>query len=77
LLEDSLEGKLIEAKELNSQSAPDAVRKPFSLQFKLAPGLGLGQGPVLLRHEKLQEADAFLVPIGADEDGWYMEACFN
>lgn len=75
--ERSLDAELIEATESASPPAPGTSRKPFSLQFKLPPGTGLGQGMMNLCHTKLPELSLFLVPIGADENGWYMEACFN
>ena len=76
-VEEPLEAELIEAVELTSDPAPEVARRPFTLQFKLPPGTNLAQGLVNLRHDRLADVPVFLVPIAADHDGWYMEACFN
>ena len=76
-VEEALEAELIEVKELPANAAPELQRTPFVLQFRLPAGTSLAQGTFNLRHEKLDDLALFLVPIGADEKGWYMEACFN
>lgn len=75
--EEAIEAELIEAELLNSQTAPGVERKPFALQFRLPPEAGLDQGTFKLRHERLEEVALFLVPISADESGWFMESCIN
>lgn len=76
-VEEALEAELIEAKEMAANSGLEHQRAPFVLQFRLPPGTGLAQGTFNLRHQKLDELVLFLVPVRADENGWYMEACFN
>lgn len=76
-VEAPLAAELIEATEMGSPSTPDAPRRPFALQFRLPPGTSLGQGLAQLRHQGFPELAVFLVPVGEDDRGYYMEACFN
>ena len=68
---------LVEVNELSSQARPNE-RCPFSLIF-LSPGIRdyLSQRIYILEHEKLEQLDIFLVPIGPDEKGMRYEAVFN
>lgn len=72
-----IQAKLIEVKELNLAPAPGTERKPFSLQFRLAPDQKLSQNTCDLTHPSLSLEMILLVPIGEDQDGWYLEACFS
>ena len=77
-VEQKVEGVLIKAEPMKSGTAPGVAREPFSLEFKFPPGADIGQ---CLLQAKTAKGEAFppmfLVPRGADEVGWYMEAIFN
>jgi len=77
VVEHPIEATLIDARESTARPAPDAVRSPFSIQFQLPNTVQLPQGTVHVEHPAISPSDLFLVPIGTDDDGWYMEACFN
>lgn len=76
-IDGTVQADLIEVKELHYEPAPGSERKPFSLQFRLPRELELYQGSYALAHPNLNLPMVLLVPIGADDKGWYIEACFN
>ena len=76
-IEGAIQADLIEVKLLAHEPAPGAERKPFSLQFRLPRRWELYQGSYALAHPRINLPMVLLVPIGADEEGWYLEACFN
>ena len=76
-IEGKIQAELIEVKELPHEPAPTSERKPFSLQFRLPQEQQLWQGVYSVNHPSLEESALLLVPIGTDDEGWYLEACFN
>ena len=52
-------------------------QEQFSILFRGPRNPFLGQGMRSLEHEKLGQADLFLVPIGEDADSYFYEAIFN
>jgi hypothetical protein len=71
--------KLIEVNPLSQCQPPGAAerRVPFSLLFRVPPGLALTQRIYALEHPTLGRLDIFLVPIRQDVDGLVVEAVFN
>lgn len=49
----------------------------FSLVFRTANEILIGQGQRTLEHDEMGNFDLFLVPIGRDDEGTYYEAVFN
>jgi len=73
-----VEMELIEVNALPiPKNAPQLKRDPFSLLFRGLGDFGYQQGSYRLRHEKLGVLEIFLVPIGRDEKGTFLEAIFN
>jgi hypothetical protein len=54
-----------------------AQRQSFSLVFKAPAGHRLSQGIYKIDHPELGTLEIFLVPIRANQDGFYLEAIFN
>lgn len=73
------EAKLIEVNPHSQGQPPGAVdrRVPFSLLFRVPPGLALTQRIYALEHPMLGRLDIFLVPIRQEADGLVLEAVFN
>jgi len=70
-------GKLIIAEKSDRKTTPDQMRIPFAIEFQLSLEHCLPQGTYSISHERLKAKNLFFVPVGKDEGGWYMEACFN
>jgi len=68
--------ELIEVSEINTSSITDG-REPFSIVFRGAMDCVWSQGIYKIAHQKLEEIQLFLVPIGPDEKGMRYEAVFN
>ena len=69
---------LFEARELvDNRPASAAVRQPFSLLFRLPPGVRLPQRIYALEHDQLGRLDIFLVPVRQEAEGLVLEAIFN
>jgi hypothetical protein len=71
--ENILELELIKVEEIISPPG----QEQFSLLFRGRPDVSLSQGIYKVEHEKMGASDLFLVPIARDQDGFYLEACFN
>lgn len=52
-------------------------QEQFSVLFRGPRDRFLGQGMRSLEHDKLGQADLFLVPVREDAEGYYYEAVFN
>ena len=73
-----VEMELIEVNALPvTKNAPPLKREPFSLIFRGLGGFAFQQGLYRLQHEKLGVLEIFLVPVGKDEKGIFLEAIFN
>jgi hypothetical protein len=73
--------ELVEASPASDRLAENArragLREPFSLQFRGPGDPFLRQRIYRLEHDALGALDIFLVPIGADGDGFRYEAVFG
>ena len=76
-VEQTLEAELISAEKLKSNRVDGAIREPFRMQFKLPPGSNVGQALFQCEHAAIGKALMFLIPVGEDKEGWYMDANFN
>jgi hypothetical protein len=72
----SFELELVEVNDTGRKSAPES-RSSFSLLFKAAPDQRLPQQMYRIEHDKLDAMDLFIVPVRADQKGYYYEAIFN
>jgi len=52
-------------------------QEQFSVLFRGPRDRFLGQGTRSLEHDKLGQAELFLVPVREDAEGYYYEAVFN
>ena len=74
----AVQAELIEAALLeNAYALEDAPRQGFSLVFKLADGVELGQGSYDLSCDDQTWPMVFLVPIIMPRQGRFMQAIFN
>jgi hypothetical protein len=67
---------LVEAQPLK-QSAPGALRVPFSLLFLNTAALVFPQQLYPMKHPRLGEFSIFIVPIARNKDGFIYQAVFN
>ncbi|TNJ32875.1 DUF6916 family protein [Arenimonas terrae] len=67
---------LVEAQPLK-QSAPGALRAPFSLLFLNTAALVFPQQLYPMKHPRLGEFSIFIVPIARNKDGFIYQAVFN
>ena len=72
----SLELELVEVNDTGRKSAPES-RSSFSLLFKGAKDNLLPQQMYRIEHDKLDAMDLFIVPVRADQNGYYYEAVFS
>ncbi len=56
---------------------PAQRRVPFSLFFRLPPGVRAEQGIYVFSHEKLGSLECFVVPVGVNDRGLLLQAVFN
>ena len=75
----SVEAQLIEVNPLAGNRLPTGAerRAPFSLLFRLPPGIRVAQSIYPLDHPQLGRLDIFLVPVRQDAEGLVLEAIFN
>lgn len=70
--------ELINVSGFSERSMRDgATREPFSLVFRGAKELNIGQQIFKVSHPDLGSHEIFLVPLGADEHGMRLEAVFS
>lgn len=72
----SLELELVEVNDSGRKSAPEN-RSSFSLLFKGNKDKFLPQQMYRIEHDKLDAMDLLIVPVRADQNGYYYEAIFN
>ena len=75
----SVEVLLLEVNPLAGNRLPSGAerRAPFSLLFRLPPGIRVAQSIYPLDHPQLGRLDIFLVPVRQDAEGLVLEAIFN
>ena len=72
----SCELELVEVHD-TGRASPTRKQSPFSLLFKGPRDNLLPQQLYRIENEKLGPMDLFIVPVRADQDGYYYEAVFN
>ena len=72
-LDETIEGELVEAKASPYEAAPKAIRDPFNILFRLDPQYAPHQCVCTISHDAIGSMTLLLVPVEADEKGYYME----
>jgi len=72
-LDETIEGELVEAKASPFESAPEAIRDPFSILIRLDRDYAPPQCVCTISHDDLGSVTLLLVPVSEDEKGYYME----
>ena len=76
-LDETIEAKLIEARASPYEAAPNAIRAPFDILFRLDPIYAPHQCVCTVSHDAIGSISLLLVPIEANEKGYHMEAVLN
>ena len=71
------EGELVGITRHLPRSAPGAMRKPFSLVFKLDEGVATQQGVHRLEHETFEPMALLMTPLRPGKDASYFEIVFG
>ena len=76
-LDETIEAELTEARASPFEAAPDAIRAPFDILFRLDPIYAPPQCVCIVSHEAIGSVTLLLVPIKEDEKGYFMESILN
>ena len=76
-MEETIEGELVEAKASPFEAAPNAIRSPFSLLFRLDPIYTPNQCLCTISHDAIGSVALLLVPIESNDKGYFVEAIMN
>ena len=76
-LDETIEAELVEARASPYEAAPCAIRAPFDILFRLDPIYAPPQCVCTVSHDTIGSICVLLVPIEANEKGYYMEAVLS